>query len=69
MQLVHRALRDASRDGTKVSEAAPRYGFRGLGQFAADYRARYGELPSATLRRAANGGMARLTLRRRHTFR
>ena len=48
MQLVHRALRDASRDGTKVSEAARRYGFRGLGQFAADYRARYGELPSAT---------------------
>jgi AraC-like DNA-binding protein len=40
MQLVHRALRDASRDGTKVSEAARRYGFRGLGQFAADYRAR-----------------------------
>jgi AraC-like DNA-binding protein len=35
-----------------VTAVALRWGFGHLGQFAADYRARFGELPSETLRRA-----------------
>jgi AraC-like DNA-binding protein len=62
MQLVHRALRHGNRDGASISGVARRYGFRGLGRFAADYRALYGELPSATLRRGEGREIARLTL-------
>lgn len=36
--------------GTSVSEVALRWGFTHLGRFARYYRARYGELPSQTLR-------------------
>lgn len=45
---VRRALR-AGRAGS-VQEAAARWGFRHLGQFARDYQRQFGELPSATLR-------------------
>src|SRR5215469_2806819 len=65
MQQVHRALRSGNSDTTKVSGVAARYGFRGLGRFATRYRALYGELPSATLRRASNPGVVELTLGRR----
>jgi AraC-like DNA-binding protein len=34
-----------------VAEVAYRWGFTHLGRFAHDYRSRYGELPSTTLRR------------------
>ena len=52
MQLVHRALRHHENPGTaSISAVARRYGFRDLGRFALNYRALYGELPSATLRR------------------
>jgi len=34
-----------------IAEIATRHGFGNLGRFAADYRRRYGETPSATLRR------------------
>jgi AraC-like DNA-binding protein len=50
MQQVHRALRNENPDAGRVSEVAERYGIRDLGRFAGDYRALYGELPSATLR-------------------
>jgi AraC-like DNA-binding protein len=50
MQRVHRALCREDPDTATVSEVARRCGFRDLGGFAANYRALYGELPSATLR-------------------
>jgi AraC family ethanolamine operon transcriptional activator len=66
MHLAYRALRTGSPDGGNISTIARRYGFRSLGHFITNYRALFGELPSATLRRARDGGMARLALRRRH---
>jgi AraC-like DNA-binding protein len=65
MQQVHRALRRGNSDTTKVSGVAAPYGFRGLGRFATRYRALYGELPSATLRRASNLSVVELALGRR----
>jgi AraC-like DNA-binding protein len=62
MQQVHRALRSGNPDAASIAEVARRYGVCDLGRFAAAYRARYGELPSATLRR--RDGVAELTLGR-----
>jgi AraC-like DNA-binding protein len=68
MQQVHRALQSGTADATSVSEVARRNGFRGLGRFAAGYRALYGELPSVSLRRGPQG-VAELSLcRRRKRF-
>jgi AraC-like DNA-binding protein/TolB-like protein len=39
-------------DETRVTEIATRYGFDHFGRFASEYRRRYGETPSTTLRRA-----------------
>jgi AraC-like DNA-binding protein len=49
MQRARRALRDENPDRTSVSAIARRYGFRDPGRFAMNYRALYGESPSATL--------------------
>jgi len=50
MQRARRALRRENPDTTSVSAVAHRCGFRDPGRFAVNYRAIYGELPSATLR-------------------
>jgi adenylate cyclase len=50
--------------GTSVTDIAARIGFNHLGRFATEYRARYGESPSATLsrhQRVAVGRPQRLT--------
>jgi AraC-like DNA-binding protein len=62
MQQVHRALRKENPGTESVSELAERYAIRDLGRFAGEYRALYGELPSATLRR--RHGAAELSLGR-----
>lgn len=64
MQQTHRALRSGNPDAATVAEIARRYGVRHLGRFAANYRALYGELPSATLRRGAGRGVTELALGR-----
>ena len=46
---AHAALRDPG-DGTTVTEVALRFGFAHTGRFAAAYRRRSGQAPSATLR-------------------
>jgi AraC-like DNA-binding protein len=51
LDLVRRALREAAPDATTVTKIATRYGFWELGRFAGEYRTRFGESPSVTLRR------------------
>jgi transcriptional regulator GlxA family with amidase domain len=50
--LARQALSATDAGGTTVTEVATRFGFRELGRFSLDYRARFGEAPSETLRRA-----------------
>jgi AraC family ethanolamine operon transcriptional activator len=64
MELAHRELRHGNHDIPTISAVARTYGFHGLGRFAAGYRALYGELPSATLRRGSED-VAPFALRRR----
>ena len=47
---VYEHLRQAEPALHSVTEIAYRYGFTHMGRFAAEYRARYGLLPSETLR-------------------
>ncbi len=51
LHAVRRSLLAAERGGATVTEIAMTFGFYQLGRFAAEYRAIFGELPSATLNR------------------
>ena len=53
MHLAHRALRQADPSTSTVTRVATGFGFWELGRFSGAYRALFGELPSATLRRPA----------------
>jgi AraC family ethanolamine operon transcriptional activator len=64
MQLVNRALRNGGSDAASTSAVARRYGFRNLGRFAANYRALFGELPSATFRRGSSREISLFTWHR-----
>ena len=48
---VHRELWCAEPPTTSITDIANHWGFWHMGQFAADYRRLFGELPSATLKR------------------
>ena len=50
LEAAHRELCAAQPGEVTVTEVAVRYGFANLGRFAADYRMRFGETPSQTLR-------------------
>lgn len=50
LDAVHRVLRDAGPDAS-VTTVALEHGFAHMGRFASEYRARFGESPSTTLRR------------------
>ena len=54
-------LRQSCSRRTRVADVAAQWGFWHMGQFAADYRRRFGELPSETLRRESptHGNTAR----------
>jgi AraC family ethanolamine operon transcriptional activator len=45
---VRRELKNADTMSTTITDLATRWGFWHMGQFAADYRRLFGELPSAT---------------------
>jgi AraC-like DNA-binding protein len=52
LERVHEELSDAiPSDGVTVTAVAERWGFHHLGSFAVEYRKRWGETPSQTLRR------------------
>src|SRR5436190_4413075 len=48
---AHASLVEGS-NGTSITEVAARFGFGHFGRFAQDYRQRFGETPSETLRRS-----------------
>jgi len=49
LYLARRALREASPGATTVTDIATRFGFWQFGRFSTEYRALFGEAPSATL--------------------
>jgi AraC family ethanolamine operon transcriptional activator len=57
---VRRALRRADREDASVTDVATLHGFYELGRFAGEYKALFGEAPSATLQRARGQVASRL---------
>lgn len=53
LNAVRREIKSAE-DGSSIAEVAGRWGFWHTGEFAADYRKLFGELPSFTKQRRAN---------------
>ncbi len=53
LNAVRKQLRVADPAYVRVKEVAIQWGFWHMGQFAADYRKRFGELPSETLRKVS----------------
>jgi AraC-like DNA-binding protein len=51
LNLAHARLKAGAEDGSSVTEIAMASGFSHLSKFAHDYAERFGELPSATLKR------------------
>jgi AraC-like DNA-binding protein len=51
LELARTDMANAGRQGSSVAAVANAVGFGNLGRFARDYQARFGELPSHTLRR------------------
>jgi AraC-like DNA-binding protein len=67
MSLVRSIFLWRDRDTASVSEVARLYGFRQAGRFSANYRALFGETPSATLRRRAGSRQwSRRSQQKRH---
>ena len=52
LNMVYKKLSHSNATDTKIADIANECGFFHLGQFAADYRRHFGELPSETLNRA-----------------
>jgi AraC family ethanolamine operon transcriptional activator len=61
--LTYEALREPGVGLKQIRQVAGRYGFWHMGQFAADYRALFGERPSDTVRRARQNGPRSRALR------
>ena len=65
LAMVRNLLRSREGPAPLVKSVALAHGFWHLGQFAIDYRAMYGEMPSETLARAEAGGAPGDSRRRR----
>ena len=52
MQTARRALQNADPQVSRVTDIATEHGFWELGRFSVNYRHMFGEMPSATLKRA-----------------
>jgi AraC family ethanolamine operon transcriptional activator len=59
LKRVRRGLREADARTAQVTDVANAWGFWHMGQFAADYRKLFGELPSQTLNWQARGSNVR----------
>jgi AraC-like DNA-binding protein len=55
LHILRRELRSADAATANVADLAKQYGFGEAGRVAGDYRKRFGELPSVTLRQSAGG--------------
>lgn len=68
MASVRAALLSPLDDAASVTETAARFGFGHFGRFSAEYRRRFGELPSTTLSRGRTGAAVASAGRRMNDF-